>query len=209
MLITELRILSLFCTGVGKVSMIGEVVIAIDTSKQLTQGSLSKILDFLKASLKSYNEATISDDVSVTARVLSYGKTVKELPTSKTIGDALKKIEENFPEVGGERNLPGLLDYVNNDVFGMSRGGFLDAKKLLLLTVIGGEAETKDVRPQALNGLEYHRVEILTLAIDVPITPLIAICPPSNIIQTDDERKLPTVVGPMEKAIGKILGKIT
>lgn len=181
-----------------------EVAIAIDTSKQLTQDSLTKILNFLKASLKSF-ETNNTDTDDVTINILSYGNTVKLLPKSVNIKGALRQLERNFPEVGGEKDISAVLDFMNNNVF-VQRRSRLDAKRLLLLTVFGA-ADTNGVSSQTLNELKRNDVEILILGIDTPISPLYVITQPSNIVVVDADDKLPSVIGPLEDKVGNIIGR--
>ena len=183
--------------GIGSLSEPAEVVIAIDTSKQMTDNTLLKIVNFIKENLKSY----VVSENDVTFSLLSYGENAKRFVTTKKMVDVNKSFK-NLPVIGGSKNMKNLLEFVNNKIFKTSKP---NVKRLLLLTIFG-DVDTNDVSSRTRDDLKRKNVDIAILGINTPLEPLITICPRPNILLIDDIDGLSGLVGPLEKIAGRTLG---
>lgn len=187
----------LLLLGVGKVQPGTEVVIAIDTSQQLTPSVLSAMKQFLKSSIMSYNMTSSGD---VVFHILSYGDSVLPQLTTKDSGSVVEKLE-SLPLVGGEKNIPNLLKHISGKIFNQRS----DKKRLVLLTVYGDVVSNSEMS-QALDQLKDKNVKMVTLAIDAPSLASI-ITPQSDVVSIGDENELPDVVGVVEKKIASLIGE--
>lgn len=185
--------------GLGVFTRPTKVVMAIDTSQRLSKKDISQVLDFAKSSLKPYNLSSSNVEVVL----LSYGKDVNLIKASLQKSEDLEAIFDTFPEVGGRQNIPGLIEFVNNNLFKNKNS---DKKKVLIMTAYG-EPNLKALSPKTLKDLKEKKVEVLSLAIgSVDPERFISVCPPSNVVSVDDIEDLPEKIGELEKKTKGVIG---
>lgn len=186
-----------------------DLVIAVDSTNEISSDQLKHVKRVLKALLTSYNISATETNVAV----LRYGQNVEEvLPLKDGVRmDIIEKhIDSIAPTLEGPRSASGPLAAARRRLINDARvNRRMKPSSQILLVMMGDNSDTDDYRMKAIaSQLEKDKIHLIMLAISLKNLPVlsIAVNNKSDIINVVNARKLKETLGELEMQSGQATG---